>query len=159
MKRILFAAALGAAVAAGGMAAAQAADDGHMRVYPVAADFADARLDLESAIVNQGLVIDYEAFVGEMLDRTAEDVGAERRVYARADMFQFCSATLSRRMMEADPNNIAFCPFVVFVYEQAEGGVHVGYRRPPATGSEESRAALAAVDGLLDRIVREAAGL
>lgn len=159
MKRVLFAGALGALAALGGMAAAQAVEDAQMRVYPVAADFADARLDLETAIVSQGLVIDYEGFVGDMLNRTAADVGAERQVYTRADMFQFCSATLSRRMMEADPNNIAFCPFVVFVYERTEGGVHVGYRRPPETGSEEGRAALAAVDALLDRIVREAAGL
>ena len=138
-----------------------AAAAGQMVSYAVDGDFDDVRFDLETAIVNRGLVIDYEAFVGEMLKRTAADVGAERDLFTRAESFQFCSALLSRRMMEADPANLGFCPHIVFAYEEvgAEGRVHVGYRPLPENGdlSEESRAALAEINALMDSIVREAA--
>jgi hypothetical protein len=62
-------------------------------------------------------------------------------------------------MMEADPANIAFCPYVIFIYEAADrpGETVVGYRRPQAAaGSEASRKALADIDALLDGIVRDA---
>lgn len=134
--------------------------DEYVTVRTVEGAFEDVRLDLESAILNRGLVIDYEARVGAMLDRTGEDVGAEESIYTNADTLQFCSATLSRRAMEADPLNLAFCPYIVFIYEEAdeEGTVHVGYRRLPETGSDESQAALGEVNALLDEIVQEAAG-
>lgn len=132
----------------------------YVAVYTVEGAFEDIRLDLENAILNRGLVIDYEAFVGAMLERTAEDVGADRQLYTHADTMQFCSATLSRKTMEADPLNLAFCPYIVFAYEEAgkEGIINVGYRRLPLAGDEESRAALFEVNALLDEIVRDAIG-
>jgi uncharacterized protein (DUF302 family) len=160
-RSLLGATVLSLALAAGlAPAAAQDATGEHVTIYTVDGNYEDVRLDLENAIVNRGLVIDYEAFIGEMLNRTAEDVGAERQVYTRAETLQFCSAVLSRRTMEADPTNVAFCPYIVFAYEEtdAEGTIHVGYRRLPETGEEESRAALAEVNALLDEIVREAVG-
>jgi uncharacterized protein (DUF302 family) len=145
---------------AGGPVLAQGAAGQYVTLYSVEGDFEDLRLDLQDAIINRGLVIDYEAFVGDMLNRTAEDVGAEERIYTRADTLQFCSAILSRRTMEADPVNLAFCPYIVFIYEEAdaEGTVHVGYRRLPEAGDEESRAALFEVNALLDEIVRDVVG-
>lgn len=149
-----------ALVLAAGPALAQDDTGEHLVIRTVEASFDDVRLDLENAILNEGLVIDYVAHVGEMLNRTAEDVGAERAVFERAESLQFCSATLSRATMEADPSNLGFCPYIVFLYEEsgAQGTVHVGYRRLPETGSEESRTAIAAVNALLDGIVQEAAG-
>jgi uncharacterized protein (DUF302 family) len=161
MTRLVTGAAiLSAALAAAAPAVAQGAAGEYVTIYTVEGDFEDVRLDLENAIVNRGLVIDYEAFVGDMLNRTAEDVGAERQVYTRADTLQFCSAILSRRTMEADPVNLAFCPYIVFAYEEAdaEGTIHVGYRRLPEAGDEESRASLFEVNALLDEIVRDAIG-
>jgi hypothetical protein len=152
---------LAAATATALLLPLMAAAEGHVVTHAVEGAFDDVRLDVETAIVNRGLVVDYEAFVGEMLARTAADVGAERQVFTRAESFQFCSAVLSRRMMEADPANLGFCPHIVFAFEvpDAPGTVHVGYRRlPEDAGSDESRAALAAVNALLDEIVREAAG-
>lgn len=137
------------------------ADDAGFTQYSVEADFADVRLDLADAVINRGFVIDYEAMIGDMLQRTAADVGAKKTVYKDAQTIQFCSATLSRTAMEADPSNIAFCPYVLFVYERADkpGMVTVGFRRQPQSGSDESRKALAAVNALLDEIAREAAGM
>jgi len=137
------------------------ADDPGVTAYSVEADFADVRLDLADAVINRGFVIDYEAMIGDMLQRTAADVGANKTIYKDAQTVQFCSATLSRSVMEADPSNIAFCPYVLFVYERADrpGTVTVGFRRQPESGSDESRKALAAVNALLDEIAREAAGM
>lgn len=141
-------AALAAATALSGAALAQ---DGHARVYDVDASFEDAAFAVESAIVNRGLVIDLVSHVGAMLERTRADVGGEP-LFANADVFLFCSAVLSRRMMEADPMNIAFCPYGVFVTESPDGAVQVGYRHLPDGPMQE-------VETLLDAIAREAAGL
>ena len=122
--------------------------------------FDDVRQNVEDAIIKRGLVIDYTAHIGEMLDRTAKDVGAVRKIYAKAHALQFCSAVLSRKTMEADAANIGFCPYVVFVYalEGEANATYVGYRPLPLSGSAESQAALKAVNDLLDGIVREASG-
>lgn len=129
-----------------------------VRTYETKADYDDVRFELENAIIDRGLVIDSRGDIGEMLKRTGEDVGSDTPVYKAAEFFTFCSAKLSRQMMEADAMNIAFCPYVVFLYERvAEPGVVVvGYRRPLSTGTSETEAALAEVDALLDGIAKEA---
>ena len=130
-------------------------------VYTIEASLEDVLLDISDAIINRGLVIDNTARVGEMLNRTAADVEATRTVYKGAVVTQFCSAVLSRRAMEADPMNIAFCPYGVFAFELADrpGTVHVGYRRLVGRKTPASRAALDEVNALLDSIAREVAGL
>lgn len=126
--------------------------------YVVEAPFEDVRLDLGDAVINRGYKIAYEAFIGDMLDRTAEAVGATKRVYKHAELVQFCSAVLSRATMEADPGNIAYCPYILFVYERTDepGKVHVGFRRLDEVGNDASRKALANVNLLLDEMVLEA---
>lgn len=127
--------------------------------YKVEGDFEDVRFALENAIVNRGLVVDYVSHIGEMLARTGADVGAKKDIYANAESMLFCSAVLSRAAMEADPANIAFCPYGVFLYETADnpGTVVVGYRNLTETGSEASKKAIADVNALLGDIVKEAA--
>lgn len=125
------------------------------------AKFDDVRDDLKLAIEGQGLVIDYQSFVNRMLERTGKDVGSVHKLYADAQAFVFCSAALSRKTMEADPANIAFCPYSMLVYATAQdpGTVHISYRRPwRPDGSAASQAALRAVEALLDAIAREAVG-
>ncbi|MEF2554494.1 DUF302 domain-containing protein [Aurantimonas sp. A2-1-M11] len=138
-------------------AAAQSAHEG-ITVRTIEAPFEDVRHDVLDAIVNRGFVIDYEAMIGEMLDRTAADVGADDKVYAHADTMQFCSAVLSRAAIEADPANIAYCPYVIFVYELAgqPGSIQVGFRHLPVRGSDASKTALSEINSLLEEIVAEA---
>lgn len=121
-------------------------------------DFDAVRFGIESAIENRGYVIDYHARVGEMLERTAADIGADASPYSNAETWQFCSAILSRQMVDADPANIAHCPFVVYAYETREepGVVVVGFRPHADDGEERSRAALEAIDRELAEIVAEA---
>jgi len=126
------------------------------------AKFEDVREDLKLAIEERGLVIDYESFVNRMLERTGKDVGSARKLYADARAFVFCSAALSRKTMEADPANMAMCPYSIAVYETLKqpGTVHVSYRRPwRPDGSAASKAALKEVEALLDGIARKALGL
>ncbi|HDZ71224.1 MAG TPA: DUF302 domain-containing protein [Aurantimonas coralicida] len=130
--------------------------------YETTAPFDEVRQDLSDAIVNRGYVIDYEAFVGDMLARTGADVGAEKTIFqdGRANIMQFCSAVLSRKAMEADVMNLSFCPYGLFVYESADatGTVTVGFRRLDESGSEESKAALGEINAVLDEIAKEVAG-
>jgi hypothetical protein len=61
-------------------------------------------------------------------------------------------------MMETDPHNIVFCPYIIAIYTlPAESNkVYVAYRRPLPVGSAESRQSLEAVEKLLDEIIAEA---
>jgi len=124
----------------------------------IKARFENVKDDVVDEVAKRGLVIDHTAHIGAMLDRTAKEVGATKKVYARAAAIQFCSAPLSRKTMEVDPANIVFSPYVIVIYSLAwdPATVHVGYRRPQSAGSPESRAALKAIDDLLAGIVREA---
>lgn len=119
-------------------------------IYDFDGSFDDATFSVESAIVGRGLVIDYVSHTGEMLNRTGADVGSDVKIFDGADIFLFCSAVLSRKVMEADPMNIAHCPYGIFVTDK-DGEVSVGYRNYPEGPMQE-------VQGLLDDIVREAVG-
>ncbi len=110
--------------------------------------FDDATFAVESAIVGRGLVIDYVSHVGDMLKRTAADVGSTKVVFERADIFLFCSAVVSRKVMEADPANIQHCPYGIFV-AQRDGTVVIGYRDYPDGPMQ-------LVETLLQEIVKEA---
>lgn len=146
-------------IATSATASAQSIPEG-VTAYQVEAEFEDVRFDLENAIVNRGLVIDYVSHIGDMLNRTAKDVGGGKQIYMQAQSMLFCSADLSRKAMEADAINIAYCPYAVFVFEQPDkpGTVTVGYRNLAETGSDASKAAIASVNALLDSLAREAAG-
>ena len=141
-------------------AASANAAEAPVRVYAVKNSFASTKEEVVDAIIKRGLVVDYTAHVGAMLARTAKDVGATKTIYGDAQSVQFCSATLSRRTMEADPANIAFCPHVIFIYALPGSPevTYVGYRPLSRPGSRQSTAAINAVNALLDGIVREVAG-
>lgn len=119
-------------------------------VYPFDGSFEDATFSVENAIIGQGLVIDYVSHTGEMLNRTGGDVGSDVALFAAADIFVFCSATVSREVMEIDPMNIAYCPYGIFVAER-DGEVMVGFRNYP-------EGAMQRVQSLLDGIVQDALG-
>ncbi len=106
------------------------ADGNEAITYAFDGSFDDASFAVENAIVNRGLVIDYVSHTGEMLARTASDVGSHVDLFGEADIFIFCSAQISREVMEADPMNIAHCPYGIFVAERG-GEVMIGYRSYP----------------------------
>lgn len=117
--------------------------------YPFEGTFEDAAFAVESAIIGRGLVIDYVSHTGEMLSRTAADVGSSVELFKEADIFLFCSATVSRKVMEVDPMNLAHCPYGIFVAER-DDKVFIGHRRYPKGAMKE-------VEALLSNIANEAA--
>ena len=125
------------------------------------AKFDAVRDDLKTAIESRGLVIDYQAQIARMLERTGKDVGSARPIYADAQTLQFCSAQLSRKSMEAHPANVVMCPYAIAVWATAAkpDEVFVAYRRTAMSGrGPTSRVALREVDALLDSLAREAVG-
>ncbi|NNE86635.1 MAG: DUF302 domain-containing protein [Silicimonas sp.] len=139
MKQLIFTVSLGLATAAAAETPITVPFDG---------SFEDATFAVESAIVDKGLVVDYVSHVGEMLNRTGDDVGSDAKLFTAADIFIFCSAVVSRQVMEADPMNIAHCPYGIFVAER-DGAVIVGYRDYP-------EGSMQAVEDMLSEIVTEA---
>ena len=138
-----------------GMEAASAQD---IALKSKRAEFASVKADLQDAIIEKGLVVDTTGQIGRMLTRTGPDLGSAKAIYKEAEYMAFCSAKLSRAMMEADPANIGYCPYVVFYYERADepGVVYVGYRPPELRGSDASRKALQEISRLLEDIVTSA---
>ncbi|MFP4239021.1 MAG: DUF302 domain-containing protein [Rhodosalinus sp.] len=133
--------------------AAPAVADDDIVTYETDLAFGDVAFGLENAILDEGLVIDHVSRVGGMLERTRADVGSEMQLYEAADAYGFCSATVSREVMEADPMNIAYCPYHVFIMQKAgEDTVTIGYRGYPDGPMD-------AVEELLDRIARNAIGM
>lgn len=91
--------------------------------------FDDVAFGLESAILDKGLVIESVNHVGDMLERTRGDVGSDVILFDKADIYEFCSATLSRQVMEVNPLNLIHCPYSLFVaQEHGSDEVIVGHR-------------------------------
>lgn len=139
------------------MAAKPVFENDYMREYTVEGSFKDVREALKLAITGKGLVINNISHIGKMLQRTGKDIGAKKNVYDHAEAMEFCSAGLSRVMMEANPRNIVFCPFIitVFTLPGETNKVHLAYRKPEIVGSDSSKESLKAVENLIDSIVQE----
>lgn len=127
-------------------------------VQSVKGDFDDVRERVVMALESRGMVLNYTAHISNMLERTGKDLGRTREIYGTAEVLEFCSAAVSRTMMEADPRNIVFCPYAIAVYTLPNdpAKVYVAYRRPLAVGSGRSIKGLREVGKLLDDIVRDA---
>ncbi|MCR9147950.1 MAG: DUF302 domain-containing protein [Rhodobacteraceae bacterium] len=125
-----------------------------MVTYKTDQSFEDVAFGLESAILDEGLVIDSISHVGAMLERTRGDVGSDTQLYDQADTYSFCSATVSREVMEADPMNIAYCPYDIFIMDSAgdDDEVTIGYRSFPEGDMQK-------VQALLDGLARAAIGM
>ena len=121
-------------------------------------EFKDVKERVLQAIENRGLVLNYTARIGAMLERTGKDIGAAQRVFSEAELLEFCSAKLSRETMEADPRNIVLCPYgiAIYVLPKEPGKVYLAYRRQGVSGAGRSAKARQDVDRLLADIVAEA---
>lgn len=145
MKHTLLAAVL--------ISTAQIASAQQMITFSTDQSFDDIVFGVESAILDAGLVVDNVSHVGEMLERTRADIGSEVVIFTHAEVFSFCSAKISRAVMEADPMNVVFCPYNIFIAELPDkpGETIVGFRQYPEGAMQQ-------VQGLLDGIVKSAIG-
>jgi uncharacterized protein (DUF302 family) len=137
--------------------AKQQFDYNHMRHFSTHGDFNEVLEFLKLAITDRGIKINNISHIGEMLARTAKDVGATKKIYINAQAIEFCSASLSRKMMEADASNIVFCPYIIFIYELPEQPktIQIAFRRL-AGGPQKSGPVLDEVENLLEDIIKDA---
>lgn len=136
-----------------------AAADGAVVVRAIDGKFEEIRDRVVFAIQSQGLVVDHTAKVGDMLTRTGKDLGETTEIFGDAEVLEFCSALVSRRMVEADPQLLAFCPYGIAVYTLPgePQTTYVAYRRLVTNWSTDAqRQVLQRVESLLATIVEEA---
>ena len=141
------------------MMAANAVADGAVVVRAIEGDFEDIRDRVAFAVESQGLVVDHTANVGEMLKRTGKDLDEDGQIFGRAEVLEFCSALVSRRMVQADPQLLAFCPYGIAVYTLPGDPLttYVSYRRMVTdVATPTQKAVLRRVESLLAAIVEEA---
>lgn len=122
--------------------------------YKTDQSFDDVIFGLENAILDEGLLIEGANHIGEMLERTGPDVGSTVKIFDRAEVRSFCSARLSRKVMEADAMNIVYCPYDIFVMVTPDNPNEtvIGFRSYPDGPMKK-------VEALLDKIARSAIGI
>ncbi|MDA8168904.1 MAG: DUF302 domain-containing protein [Nitrospiraceae bacterium] len=125
-------------------------------IRSVHGDFDSVWEDLNTALGDRGLVVSSVSHVGEMLERTGKALGRTRKIFGKAKVVEFCSAVVSRDMMETDPHFIAFCPYQIAVYtiQGEEKKVYLSYRRL-IWNDKSGQAARKEVEDLLDGIVTD----
>lgn len=133
------------------------AADAYTVLFKTQGTFQDVRDSLQFAIEGKGLKINHTNKIAEMLARTGPEIGATRQVYVDGEQFEFCSATISRKMMEADPNAMVMCPYIVSVYTVPnDSSVYIAYRKPGPTKNPALKKALSDVEKLLNDIIKQA---
>lgn len=134
----------------------QAADN-YAAIFKAHGTYQEVRDQAQSAIEGKGLKINTTHKISDMLDRTGKDIGASKRVYENAEQFDFCSAEISRKMMEADPHAIAMCPYLISVYKLPQDKhVYISYRRPAVSKNQRLKKVLVEVDKMMADIIKEA---
>ncbi len=135
------------------------AGDKHIMTYTSKQDFDFIKSAINEAIIEKGLVINTTSHIGDMLERTGSVVAGAKPIFIKAESYEFCSATVSRLTMEADPHNIVFCPYIISVYvlPKEPNKTYISFRKPDAaSATSASKAALKEVEKLLRSIVEQA---
>ncbi|MHB1186475.1 DUF302 domain-containing protein [Thiobacillus sp.] len=133
------------------------AAEGYVVLFKSQGTFQEVRDLLQIAIEGKGLKITHTNMIADMLERTGEDIGATKQVYVGGEQFEFCSATLSRQMMEADPHSMVMCPYSISVYTIPDDkNVYIAYRKPAASRNLKLKKALAELEKLYTEIIKDA---
>jgi uncharacterized protein (DUF302 family) len=133
------------------------ATENYSVIFKAQGKYEDVRDSIQMAIEAKGLKINSMNHIAEMLERTGKDLGATRKVYEGGEQFEFCSAKVSRCMMEADPHAIVMCPYIISVYTiPGDKTVYVSYRKPIQTKNPKLKKVLAEIEKLLTDIIKEA---
>lgn len=82
------------------------------------ADFDDVSLLLLDAIAAEGITPPVVSEFGEMLQRTAGDLGHDADLYAAARNYTFCSARIAAALVTEARDQIALCPLSIALYQQ-----------------------------------------
>ena len=133
-------------------------------IISIEGTFDDVYDELKSAIIDEGLTIDYVGNVDQMLERTSQVNISEGSkpitpIYQFAKYMQFCSSALTHKAVQANPQNLSMCPFLVFIYQTVAnpGHVVIGYRPPTLSADQESIVIARKVNSFLKGILNEVA--
>ncbi len=134
------------------------ADDPPVRSFKVEGDFADVLDSVKTAIVGKGINIAHTLPASDMLNRTGEAFGITENVFIAAETVEFCSASISHQLAQANYENILLCPFTISIYVLTADPKHVylSYRRPFTLPDENSGAAVQKVVQLIESVISEA---
>lgn len=147
-------AALAAIATAAGLTAALPTAAQELVVHSLQpASYQDVHDALIDAIAEQGIAPPSESDFGDLLARTAADLGHRPDFYAEARLVSFCSTPIAARLAAESAHNMLYCPLAIAVYRlPAEPDrVYLSYRRnADSTGGK-------AAEALLERIIGRAA--
>jgi len=123
----------------------------------IKSSYQDIKFEIENAIINKGFVIDFNGNIAKMLENTANTVDNPKTVFKNAEFWQFCSSKITRRLVEQNPANLTFCPFVIYAFETTAdpGIVSIGFRPLHTTGIGYNKRIVEEVNNLLHSIVFE----
>lgn len=133
------------------------AAEGYTVLFKTQGKFEDVRDMLAIAIESKGLKITHTNKIAAMLDRTGEVAGSGKQVYVHAEQLNFCSATISRQMMEADPHAIVMCPYSIAIYTLPnDKTVYLSYRKSAPTKNPALKKVFVDIEKLLTEIIKDA---
>lgn len=137
--------------------ASEAFETQDIKRFQTRGEFNEVKEFLLQSIAGKGIKISSTSYISNMLQRTREDVGANKDIFKNAEAIGFCSARLSREMMETNPHNIVFCPYTIVIYELAvkPGTIYLGYRRPFPAITNDRNLSLTRIDTLMSEIISE----
>jgi len=140
-----------------GSATADSAATKDIKRFQVDGDFSEIKDFLLQSITERGIKISSTSYISKMLERTREDVGGGKHIYKNAEAIGFCSATLSRQMMESNSHHIVFCPYTIVIYELASqpGTIYLSFRRPFYSDATLNDKSLTDIDILLTDIIKD----
>lgn len=139
---------------AAGLAAALPAAAQELVVRSVqAASYQDVHDALIDAVAEQGIAPPSESDFGDLLARTAADLGHRPDLYAEARLVSFCSTPIAARLAAESVHNMLYCPLAIAVYRlpAERDRVYLSYRRNADSAGGK------AAEALLERIVERAA--
>ena len=120
------------------------------------AEFEDVAFALVDAIAAEGITPPTVSHFGDMLRRTAPDLGHSPALFDQARIYTFCSASAAARLSAESPHHIALCPLSIAVYSLPHTPRDATLAwRPPTLDSPGGDA----VRALMARIVAGAARL
>ncbi len=125
-------------------------------IKSVRGNFDDVWDSLKFALNQRGMVISSVSHIQEMLDRTGKALGRTKKIYLKAKVMEFCSAVISRNMLERNPHFISFCPYQIMVYTlpDNEERVYLSYRHL-IWNDNSNRDVLQPVENLLHDLVQD----
>lgn len=83
----------------------------------VGVSYDHAREALEEAIAAEGLASPVTSYFGDMLARTADDLGHRADIYRDAHIYTFCTVAAAARLASESPDRIALCPLSIAIYQ------------------------------------------